>query len=150
MGKERTKSVEGRITNAIIVIDYAIANSISVKEASVKCGFSDTYVKNIKSVVYDKFNSGDLDLTYYKMFTIKYAQYLGADSFSSQKKNIPETPHNTNIPPKEHNKPKDIPSGGNRETFKSKGNEAEYEWVGGSNYPSDHIRTVDQLLAATC
>ena len=56
---------------------------------------------------------------------------------------------NVNNDIKESDKPKDIPSVGNRETFRENGNEAEYEWVSGSNYPKDHIRTLNQLLAAT-
>ena len=37
-----------RIEQAVEVIKYAIEEGISVKEASIKCGYSDTYVKNVK------------------------------------------------------------------------------------------------------
>jgi len=34
-------------------------------------------------------------------------------------------------------------------TFSQKGNEAEFVWTGGQNYPRDHIKTLEELLIAT-
>ena len=46
---------EKRIEKAIEVINYAIENNISVKEASTKCGYANTYVKNVKAVLIDEY-----------------------------------------------------------------------------------------------
>jgi len=42
MAKERSKTVQERIERAVEIIEYAIKNQVSVKEASVRCGFSNT------------------------------------------------------------------------------------------------------------
>ena len=65
MGKERSKSIQDRIENAVEIIEFAVKNQVSVKEASVKCGFSDTYVKNIKAMVSQKFREGELGIALY-------------------------------------------------------------------------------------
>lgn len=144
MAKERSKTIQKRIENAIEIIEYAIKNQVSVKEASVRCGFSDTYVKNIKAMVIQRFEEGELPISLYNLFFSKYNNYVDMKDFVK-----PEEPKklNTTIV-SEPNKPKDLPTGGNRESFRERGNEAEYEWVGGSNYPLDHVRTLEQLLAA--
>lgn len=138
-----------RILKAIEIIEFAIKNDISVREASVKSGFANTYVKNVKAIVYEKYNDGDLEPKLFKLFENAYKRYV-----ENRKKIITLTNK-----PKENvtlnevietNKPKDLPKTGNRETFNQKNNnEAEYEWVGSSNYPKDHVRTLEQLLAAT-
>ena len=133
-----------RIDNAVKIIGFAIENDVSVKVASVKAGFSDTYVKNIKAMVHQRFDVGELDVNLYNKFQIPYEEYL-----HKKTKKVSTTTSNSNMVG-EKNKPRDIPKVGNRETFNQKnGNEAEYEWVGGSNYPKDHVRTLEQLLAAT-
>ena len=143
MTKERSKTIEERIENAVEIIEYAIKNQVSVKEGSVRCGFSDTYVKNIKGMVYQKFDNGELEITLYNKFQKPYKNYINLKEF------ISHSTKSKNNKVSEPNKPKDIPSTGNRETFKQKNkNEAEYEWVGNDNYPYDHVRTLDQLLAA--
>lgn len=144
MAKERSKTLQNRIENAIEIIEYAIKNQVSVKEASVRCGFSDTYVKNIKAMVLQKFEEGELPLNQYELFFDKYNDYVNMKDFS---KPVEPIKLNTTVV-FESNKPKDLPAGGNRETFREKGNEAEYEWVGRSSYPKDHVKTLDQLLAA--
>ena len=143
MAKERSKSIQQRIENAVEVIQYAIKNQVSVKEASVKCGFSDTYVKNIKAMVNQKFEAGELSVDLYNMFQKPYQDYVDMKSFTD----VPET---TTMGVSEADRPKDLPKAGNSETYRENGNEAEFEykWVGGSNYPVDHVRTLDQLLAA--
>lgn len=138
-----------RILKAIEIIEFAIKNNISVREASVKSGFANTYVKNVKAIVYEKYNEGDLELKLFKLFEEAYKRYLeNRKKIISQTNNTKE---NTNLNDViETNKPKDLPKVGNRETFNQKNNnEAEYEWVGSSNYPKDHVRTLEQLLAAT-
>jgi len=146
MTKRRSKTIKDRIGNAIEIINYAIKYEVSAREASIKCGFSDTYFKNIKAMVYQKFNEGELEINLYTKFHEAYQEYVQMRKNTSQSNQNAETKRNQ---PSEPNKPKDIPKGGGRESFKQKSdNEAEYEWVGGSNYPSDHVRTLDQMLAA--
>ncbi len=131
-----------RIENAISIIRYAIRNQVSVKEASKLSGYSDTYVKNIKSDLKKAYKSGRMTKEVYDSFYGPYLEYcntfVGSPSTTSPEGKVSEP-----------NKPKDIPKSGGRESFRVKGYEAEYEWVGGANYPSDHVRTLDQLLAAT-
>ncbi len=143
MAKERSKTIEKRIENAVEIIEYAIKNKVSVKEASVKCGFSDTYVKNIKAMVYQKFEEGELDLNLYNKFHKPFMEYVKMRKLAAKK--IIYSGYEKILEP---NKPKDIPKSGSRESFKQDYNNAEYEWIGSSNYPSDHVRTLDQLLAA--
>jgi len=123
-----------RIEKAVEVINYAIQNQISVKEACVKCGYADTYVKNIKAIVYEKYEQGTLEDELFTLFDDAYNHYLNGKGKGTESNDLP----------------KDIPttSGGEKTKFKSDGNSAEFEWVGGDNYPIDHIRTLDQLLTA--
>jgi len=121
-----------RIEKAVEVINYAIQNQISVKEASVKCGFADTYVKNVKAIAYDEYTSGVLDDELFGIFTEAYARYENRGILRDVETN---------------EKPKDLPkSEGEQTKFDVKGNEAEIEWKSGSNYPADHIKTLDELL----
>jgi len=138
-----------RIKNAVEIIVFAIKNQVSVKEASVRCGFSDTYVKNIKAMVHQKFDAGELNFELFNKFQIPYEEYL--DKRNNIKNNKTEEKNNkTSDIIIETNKPKDLPKTGTRETFNQKDNNvAEYEWIGGSNYPEDHVKTLEQLLAAT-
>ena len=138
MAKERSKTVQERIERAVEIIEYAIKNQVSVKEASVRCGFSDTYVKNIKAMVYQRFESGDLNINLYNMFQKSHLNYVNM-------KGSVVNPIST-IGVSEPNKPKDIPKASGRESFKKNGNEAKYEWIGRNNYPHDHVKTLDQLL----
>ena len=140
MAKERSKTVQERIERAVEIIEYAIKNQVSVKEASVRCGFSDTYVKNIKAMVYQRFESGDLNINLYNMFQKSHLNYV------NMKGSVVNPTSTTGI--SEPNKPKDIPKASGRESFKKNGNEAKYEWVGRNNYPHDHVKTLDQLLEA--
>jgi len=65
-----------RILSAVSVMNYAVDNNISVKEASVKCGFADTYIKNIKALVYEKFDNDTLDDELFTLFNAAYRRYL--------------------------------------------------------------------------
>lgn len=123
-----------RISKAIEVINYAIQHNISVKESSVKCGYADTYVKNIKALIYDKYENGTIEDELFTMFDEAYKKYLNNKVSNDVNPDAPQ----------------DIPasSGGEKTKFKTDGNSGEFEWVGGKNYPADHIRTLDQLLKA--
>ena len=122
-----------RIEKAIEVINYAIKNQISVKEASVKCGYSDTYIKNIKAIVYDDYENGILEDELFTLFNDAYEEYKPTNKEFSETNN---------------EKPIDLPStlDGEKIKFTASGNEAEAEWLSGSNYPADHVKTLEQLL----
>lgn len=126
-----------RIEKAVEIINYAIQNQISVKEASVACGYADTYVKNIKAVVYDKYENGTLEDELFTLFDNAYQGYMGNKGFGLKEESISEG-----------NKPNDIPptTNGEKTTYTEKGNAADIEWVGGRNYPPDHIKTLPELL----
>lgn len=134
-----------RIEKAVEVINYAIKNQMSVKEASVKCGLSDTYLKNVKAGVYSARKKGKISDTNYNMFNEAYIKY--SDNFVGT--TTPQLVQSSPSRSSEPNKPKDIPKAGNRESFKMDGNNADFEWIGGSNYSRDHVHTLDQLLAAS-
>jgi len=120
-----------RIEQAVAVINYAINNNVSVKEASVKMGYADTYVKNIKAVVYDEYNAGTLDDELFTLFDTAYQEYRGKGNKTDEPIPQPKT------------------SSGEQTIFSQDGNVASIEWKSGSNYPADHIKTLDQLLKAT-
>lgn len=123
-----------RILKAVDVINYAINHQISVKEASLKCGYADTYVKNIKAILNDKYENGVLDDELYSLFNESYDKYLG-QGLNVSNKNIEvseEVPHE--LPP----------AADNKVVFTQKDEkEAEIEWVG----EESHIKTLEQLLA---
>ncbi|MFA5207112.1 MAG: hypothetical protein WC428_00280 [Candidatus Paceibacterota bacterium] len=130
-----------RIEKAVEIINYAIKNQISVKEASKKSGFADTYVKNIKALVYELYEDGELEKELYILFDEAYKLYAYYRGFG-----IKEDDAIT-----ESKKPDDIPPSTNGEDLKysEKGNEATIEWKSGSNYPTDHIKTLPELLKVT-
>ena len=122
---------EERIRKAIEIINYAINNNISVWEASAKNGFANTYVKNIKGLVYEKYDNGTLDDELFTLFNDAYLRYekhkKGEMEITNSEKNLP-TPTN------------------GKTTLDVRGNEAIVEWVSGSNYPPNHIKTLEELL----
>jgi hypothetical protein len=127
-----------RIEKAVEIINYAILAEISVKEASVICGYSDTYVKNTKALVYELYDNNQLEDELFDLFDTAYSLYKGF--------NVKEEETLT-----ESKKPNDIPASTSGEDLKysEKGNEATIEWKSGSNYPADHIKTLEELLKAT-
>lgn len=134
-----------RIETAVEIINHAIKNQISVKEASKQWGYADTYVKNIKAIVYEKYENGTLEDEFFTLFDEaykKYSQYMGFGLKNEEQQ--------LSFVPAEQEKPQDIPatSGGEQTKFTANGNKAEAEWKSGSNYPADHIKTLDQLLKA--
>ncbi len=128
-----------RIEKAIEVINYAIRNQISVKEASVKCGYSDTYVKNVKALVYEAYDNGNLDDELFALFDDAYSKYKSKDGLFSD-----------DII-KGNNSSTSISSTTNGENLKylEDCNNATIEWKSGSNYPADHVKTLDELLKIT-
>ena len=132
-----------RIEKAVEIIRYAIDNGISVKEASVKCGFSDTYVKNIKALVYEKYENGTLEDEYFTLFDEAYKRYSPTnDTFNGNVVGV--SSRQLKFPFDElKEKPKE------QTTFTAKNNEATVEWKSGSNYPADHVKTLEELLKVT-
>lgn len=127
---------EKRINNAIEVINYAIQNNISVKEASIKCGFADTYVKNVKAVLKEKYENDTISDELFSSFMDVYEEYE-----KTRKKN--ENIENDVISDK---LPEDVKS--EQTTYKENGDDATFEWKGNDSYPIDHIKTLDELLGA--
>lgn len=148
-----------RIQKAIEIINYAISNQLSVKEACVKCGYSDTYVKNVKALVYENYENGTLEDEDFNLFNETYSKY--ANRLTSENitiKDLRGAKIKGVVDGLIHgieqarlnfdSKPIDLPevSKGEQIKFDVKGNEGEIIWNAGKNYPSDHIRTLDQLL----
>lgn len=125
-----------RIEKAIEVIEYAILHNISVKEASIKCGYADTYIKNIKAVVLEKYENGILDDELFSLFMDAYNKYEN-NKKNKNKKNIV---NNAPLLPS--------PTNGEKTTHRVNGDEADFEWRGNTNYPFNHIKTLDELLLA--
>lgn len=121
-----------RINNAVDVINFAIKNNISVKKASVECGYSNTYVKNTKAAVLKRYRNGKISDKLYKLFTDTYKHYQ--ENFSTDNK------------------------GSNGDVtgqliVKGTDNSKDVEWKGKSTIamrnPEMHIKTLDHLLSET-
>jgi hypothetical protein len=124
-----------RIEKAVEIINYAILNKISVKEASVVCGYSDTYVKNTKALVYELYDNNQLTDELFDLFDTAYSLYRGFSA--KEEETITESKKPNDIPPSTSNE---------KTEFSEKGNEATIEWKSGSNYPADHVKTLPELL----
>jgi hypothetical protein len=131
---------EKRIEKAKEIINYAIKNKISVRKASRQYGFSETYVKNVKALVYEVFEGDVLKNDSFSLFLQTYAKYLLMKKISKKESKL-----SSNMPLKP---PSDLPptTQGEQTTFNVDGNQAEIEWKSGANYPADHIKTLDELL----
>jgi len=123
-----------RIDKAIEIIEYAIKNQISVREASTKHGFANTYVKNVKADVYERYENGTLDENLFAKFNNAYQRYLAGSLFNKPDEVEPE------------DAPTDLPkSSENQSIFTDKGEGvADFEWRGHIG----HIKTLDGLLKA--
>ena len=124
-----------RIEKAVEIINYAILNKISVKEASVVCGYSDTYVKNTKALVYELYDGNQLTDELFDLFDTAYSLYKGFSA--KEEETITESKKPNDIPPSTSNE---------KTEFSEKGNEATIEWKSGSNYPANHVKTLPELL----
>lgn len=128
-----------RIEKAVEIINYAIKNQISVKEASVKCGMSDTYVKNVKALVHELYEEGELEKDLFQLFDESYKQYAYYRGFGlkdDESDNKEKKPNN--IPP--------AANGKEQLTFDQKGEKAIIVWNGDESYPENHIKTLEELL----
>jgi hypothetical protein len=152
-----------RIDSALIVINYAIKHGISVKEASVKCGYADTYVKNAKRAVIQAYDAGTLDDVDYDAFMSAYENYNNSQILDKE---------STITNPEE-------PITQEKTEFSEAGDVAQVAWTNGSpkinldldvedetnglfdyfgdpvqggaveptyGYPPNHIKTLDDLL----
>jgi len=131
-----------RTSKAIEIINFAIDNNIGVKEASIKFGFASTYVKNSKIKIIDWYGVGEIGGDEYDEFMDLHDKYIkirntGTISKPAQTAKIIEDIKEVISAIKEQTK------------LAQTGNKAEFEWKSGSNYPVDHIRTLEQLLKAT-
>lgn len=110
---------EQRINSAIEVIEYAMKHGISVKEASVKCGYADTYVKNVKRGVQQKFDAGTLEDEQYDKFMSVYEKYETAKKLSNDDEDV------------------DIkqPVEGEKVSVSQNGDNLEIDWKNGNPFP---------------
>jgi hypothetical protein len=132
--------LQNRIKNANEILNYAIEHNISAKKASVECGYSDTYVKNVKGLV----NKLPLDEDVDVLFDLFYDVY---DKYVNSKEN--KKTKQTKIEVDDYEMPKDLSKTLTNEQFKVdvKGDNTNIEWKG-NNYSADHIKTLDELLDA--
>jgi hypothetical protein len=136
-----------RIDKAIEIINYAIQNQITVTEASVKCGFAYTYVKNVKALVYENYENGMLSDELFNRFVTAYEKYQSGDLEIDKKSTKPQDniSIDTNQMPIELRK---IPKGEKTELKNENENEATVTWIWNQNYSPDHVKTVPELLKA--
>ena len=140
-----------RIAQAVEVIKYAIEHGISVKEASVKCGYSDTYVKNVKAQVIEKFKNGVVSRKDYDFFMSNHDLYLGSkgiDKEISNNVNINKKIVGEQVKVEKKGDNLDITWEGDKEKFDQtfRGEEEHEGYYGHQGYPDGHITTLDQLL----
>lgn len=76
-----------RTTKSIEIIDYAIKNKISIKKATSFFGFNETYVKNAKADLIERFEKGRIEQDELNIFLSKYKEYV--DSKTNQIKLSP-------------------------------------------------------------
>jgi len=140
-----------RILNAIEVIEYAIKHDISVREASVKCGYANTYVKNVKRAVNVAYENGTLEDDDYNIFMDTYEKY---ENIKKMDKTLPDIDF-------------DEPITEEKIEFSEMGDTATVIWKNGIpinldlnlddtegdddnlnhfGYPPNHIKTLEDLL----
>lgn len=138
-----------RILNAIEVIDYAIKHGVSVREASVKCGYANTYVKNVKREINTSFENGNLEDDEYDLFMSAYENYSNIKTMDKK-----STIADANEPIKVE-----------KVELLEMGDTATVNWTNGApkqnldlgdgeddkninhyGYPPNHIKTLDDLL----
>lgn len=122
-----------RIENAVNVINYAINNGISVSEASIKCGYARTYIKNVKALIYEKYDNGILDDDLFELFNNAYQRYLNKyNNYRIKPDDLVDT----------NNLNKVIVDG---VSVTSNDNELNIEWSGDVK----HVKTLEDLLEVT-
>lgn len=128
---------QNRIELAIEILDYAIVDNTSAKNACKILGYGKNYVSNIRSSFILPKNDEE------KRFYTKYTEYENL----RKKPNLTTSTFTTTT----HYKPQTIePKQKESDKFLVEENDTEktIEW-GGTNYSSDHIKTLDELLTAT-
>jgi len=145
-----------RIERAIDIINYAIDNNISVSVASVKNGFANTYVKNAKRIVKDKYENGSITKQEHDRFFNVYNKYKGnksTDNNNDMKVNNKKVVNGENISYQESGDEATVEYKGDSKSFgkaiSGDGNstdDTDEDTGHGSNYRSDHITSLDQLL----
>jgi len=135
-----------RIEKAVKVINFAIENKTSVTDASVKFGYADTYVKNVKRAVYEQYNLSLLDDDLFSLFNDAYENYL-------QMYNTPVVFTNTfTSKPNEEpivNKCLNNEKISVIESQDGKYKDVEITYPVKSSYSKNHIKTLDDLLLMT-
>ena len=116
-----------RIDNAINIINNAIKNNISIKKSCIDCGFGDTYVKNVKSLIIKEYDKGWVSSEDYKRFFNVYDMF-----YNSIDKDNGKCEYKTNPI--------------NKISQTEKNNVLNIEYTANSSYPKGHIKTLSQLL----
>lgn len=115
---------EERISTAISVIKHAIANNISVREASIQKGFASTYVKNTKAVLIEKYNDGLVEDELFNRFMGAYTKY--EESRKTGNDNEGDIDPDTVVDGKAEKKP----VVGEKTNFRVDGKTANVNWIG--------------------
>ena len=68
-----------RIKKAVDVIKYAIDNGMSLAKASIDCGYSRTYVKNVKRELIEQYDEGIVKKKDYDFFMSNFNLYEGSN-----------------------------------------------------------------------
>jgi hypothetical protein len=155
-----------RIEQAVEVVRYAIEHGISVKEASVKCGYSDTYVKNVKREIIEKYDEGIVSKEDYDFFMRNYEMYEGSKGTAHKleddlKVNKSQKIEGEQLKVEKSGDMMDVTWQGDKDsfdnTFRATEEQQDYDqedgeydeegyYYGHQGYPDGHITTLDQLL----
>ena len=90
-----------RIDKAVEIINYAIENHMSVREASKTKGYDYTYVKNVKAIVLDLYKNDAISEELFDKFNTAYSKYKETDKGKATQVNFDIT--------ESKEKPVDIP-----------------------------------------
>lgn len=132
--------VKNRVTNAIEIVRFAIDNKVSIKRACLACGFTDTYVKNVKRECFLEGNIYTLDQKLLKRLLNEYSEL----DINFKNQNDPQTPiDRVNIRPIEKNQQTPI---NNQLKDYSQDGDRVIEYSSNSTYPKGHIKTLEELL----
>lgn len=121
-----------RVDNAIKIIRHAIENNISINKACKEFGFADTYVKNVKALIYDKYENDSIDEELFESFSNAYVDYCAVRGV------------NTNIQQVSNDKEKT--------TIKGNDKSKTVEWRGNKIVDVvniKHVKTLEDLLEVT-
>lgn len=131
-----------RIENAVNIINYAIDNNKSVSDACVACGYGSTYVKNIKALVYDKYENDSISVELFKLFDDAYSKYVV--KFDGKVNKITKKPSNNSKKPDDLPEDINIPIGGEQLKVNENSNTKDIDWRGRGT-----VKTLKKLLKVT-